>query len=223
VKAVNYLLPHIQRIPSRIARDELAREMAQKLGIDSAILGQELRHAAARRTGAQVKAPTEPQVTDAERILIRALASSSEWHLGETHISSREGVEVDFDPARQARFTLLGERLHEGLATESLLEALLGAEDQGDPMLLPLSDADRQLLAGILMREEEELTPELLEGAIEALNRRKMERKRRELQGQITEAERKQDSATLSRLLQEKLALERSLAGPSLSDRTKAS
>ena len=35
VKAVNYLLPHIQRVPSRIVRDELAREMAQKLGIDS--------------------------------------------------------------------------------------------------------------------------------------------------------------------------------------------
>src|SRR5579872_7177595 len=40
VKAVNYLLPHIQRVPSRIARDELAREMAQKLGIDSAVLQQ---------------------------------------------------------------------------------------------------------------------------------------------------------------------------------------
>ncbi len=36
VKAVNYLLPHVQRIPSRIVRDELAHEIAQKLGIDSA-------------------------------------------------------------------------------------------------------------------------------------------------------------------------------------------
>ena len=44
VKALNYLLPHIQRIPSRIVRDELAHEIAQKLGIDSAVLRQELRH-----------------------------------------------------------------------------------------------------------------------------------------------------------------------------------
>jgi len=214
VKAVNYLLPHIQRIPSRIARDELAREMAQKLGIDSAVLGQELRHAAASRTGAQVKASAEPQVTDAERILVRALASSSEWQPTETHISSREGADVEFDSARQARFTLLGDRLHEGLAAESLIEALLSGEGQVDPMLLPLRDTDRQLLAGILMREEEELTPELLEGAIEALIRRTMERKRRELQRQITEAERKQDSAALNRLLQEKLALERATTRP---------
>jgi DNA primase len=42
VKAVNYLLPHLQRVPSRIVRDELAREMAQKLGIDSSVLRQEL-------------------------------------------------------------------------------------------------------------------------------------------------------------------------------------
>src|SRR6202042_934234 len=46
VKAVNYLLPHIQRVPSRIVRDELSHEIAQKLAIDSAVLRQELRHAA---------------------------------------------------------------------------------------------------------------------------------------------------------------------------------
>src|SRR6476469_739880 len=43
VKAVNYLLPHIQRIPSRIVRDELAHEIAQKLQIDSSVLRQELK------------------------------------------------------------------------------------------------------------------------------------------------------------------------------------
>jgi DNA primase len=57
VKAVNYLLPHIQRIPSRIVRDELAREIAQKLGIDSAVLRQELKHAANTRSAAALKAP----------------------------------------------------------------------------------------------------------------------------------------------------------------------
>ena len=42
VKALNHLLPHIQRVPSRIVRDELAHEISQKLGIDSAVLRQEL-------------------------------------------------------------------------------------------------------------------------------------------------------------------------------------
>src|SRR5574337_1286145 len=87
VKAVNYLLPHIQRVPSRIVRDELAREIAQKLGIDSAVLSQELRHAATHRSAAQLKAPAEVQVTQAERILIRALASASQVQGDESRIS----------------------------------------------------------------------------------------------------------------------------------------
>src|ERR1019366_5679494 len=38
VKAVNHLLPHIQRVPSRIVRDELALDISQKLRFDSAVL-----------------------------------------------------------------------------------------------------------------------------------------------------------------------------------------
>ena len=91
MKAVNYLLPHIQRVPSRIVRDELSQEIAQKLGIDSAVLRQELRHVASERSAAAVKAPAEAQATDAERILIRALASARQMQPGE-HLSARDGA-----------------------------------------------------------------------------------------------------------------------------------
>ncbi|HKW68905.1 MAG TPA: DNA primase, partial [Terriglobales bacterium] len=166
VKAVNFLLPHVQRVPSRIVRDELAREIAQKLGIDSAVLSQELRHAATKRSAAQIKAPAEAQVTQAERILIRALASASQVQGEESRISARDGVDEEFDPARQAQFALGNERLHDGLATEGLLDALLQAdlaETGADPLSLPLPEADQRLLAATLMQEDEELTPELLE------------------------------------------------------------
>src|SRR6476660_4345244 len=85
VKAVNYLLPHIQQIPSRIVRDELAGEIAQKLGIDSGVLRQELKHAATNRGTKTVQTKAETQITDAERILIRALASSTEIQTTDTH------------------------------------------------------------------------------------------------------------------------------------------
>ena len=124
VKAVNYLLPHIQRVPSRIVRDELAHEIAQKLGIDSAVLRQELKHVAATRSAATVKAPAEAQVTDAEKILIRALASATEMQTAEEHISARDGAEEEFDPAVRP-LRPQSERLHKGLATESLVESLL--------------------------------------------------------------------------------------------------
>src|SRR5205807_9674255 len=62
VKAVNYLLPHIHRVPSRIVRDELSHEIAQKLGIDSAVLRQELKHAVTSRSARAIKTPLEAQV-----------------------------------------------------------------------------------------------------------------------------------------------------------------
>ncbi len=211
VKAVNYLLPHIQRVPNRIARDELANEIAQKLAIDSAVLRQELRHAAATRSIAEVKAPAETNVTPAERILVRALATANEMEAHNGRVSQRDGTEEEFDPARQTAFILRSERLHEGLGAESLLEALLEMGDS-DPMSLALSEADRGLLADCLMKDEEELTPELVEGAVEALRRRILERRQRELKASIAEAERRQDSAELARLLQEKLGVDRALA-----------
>ena len=216
VKAVNFLLPHVQRVPSRIVRDELAREIAQKLGIDSAVLSQELRHAATKRSAAQIKAPAEAQVTQAERILIRALASASQVQGEESRISARDGVDEEFDPARQAQFALGSERLHDGLATEGLLDALLQAdlaETGADPLSLGFPEADQRLLAATLMQEDEELTPELLEGAIEALRRRHLQRRQRQIQVQIAEAERRQDSIVLGQLLREKLELDRTLAG----------
>ncbi len=214
VKAVNYLLPHIQRVPSRIVRDELAREMAQKLGIDSSVLRQELKHAAANRSTATLKAAADVQITDAEKILIRALASATEMQTSEGHLSARDGAEEEFDPARQAQFALKSEGLHLGVAAESLIEVLLGSEAT-HVTDLPLRDGDRSLLASILMKDDEELTAERLEGAVRALRRiqlrRKLERVQRELQVACG-----QQTGRLQALLEEKMRLKRALMDPAL-------
>ena len=211
VKAVNFLLPHIHRVPSRIARDELAKEVAQRLGIESSVLMQELRHAAGTRSST-VKPPAEPPVTDAERILIRALAAGGQLDVEPgTNPASEPAEQLDFQ--RQARYALTTERLHLGLTAESLLEALLaGEEDVADPMSLPLSDSDRRLLASTLLREDEPLSAELLEEALEALRRRHLEGQRTQLRNQIAEAERRNDAQALTRLMQEKVKLDRALA-----------
>lgn len=210
VKAVNFLLPHIHRVPSRIARDELAKEMAQKLNIESAMLLQELRHAAGTRSST-VKPPAEPPVIDAERILIRALAAGGQLDVEPGSNPVSEPAE-QLDLQRQARYALTTERLHHGLAAESLLEALLARdEDAADAMALPLSDSDRGLLASTLLREEEPLTADLLEAALGALRRLHLERLRLKLQTQIAEAERKNDAEALARLTQEKGEINRAL------------
>ena len=209
VKALNYLLPHIQRVPSRIVRDELANEISHRLGIDSAVLRQELRHAAASRSASRVNALSDAPLADAERVLIRALASRE---LAHSPVSDREGSDLDFDPARQAHFALTRERLYTGSAAEALIDMLLTAQEEGrDPMSLPLAESDRNLLAAVLMDEREELTPELLESAIRSLRRRLFRRQLEDLQHQLKEAERRQDTASAARLLQERLRLRRAM------------
>jgi DNA primase len=210
VKAVNYLLPHIQQVPSRIVRDELTREIAQKLNIDSGVLRQELKHAATNRSAAVLKSPVESQVTDAEKILVRALTSAREMQASEQHVSSRDGVDEEFDPARQAQFVLRNEPLHHGLATESLIEALLAAPDSADVMSLPLPEGERSMLASILMKEAEELAADRLEGAVKALRRIQLRRKLERVQQELS-AKRSQDPGRTQALLEEKIRLKRAL------------
>jgi DNA primase len=199
--AVNYLLPHVQRVPSRIEREGLASDIAQKLGIDSAVLRQEFRTAATARATREVKAAPDTQLTPAEKILVRALAST---------IPEEEAMR------RRATEAMLAEGFHTGLAAGSLLEALLqNASDESvlDPLSLPLDDTDRALMARILMREDEPLTAELLEGALDALRHRaQLAQRESEIKRRIEDAERRGDLETLLRLKQEKLELDRKLA-----------
>jgi DNA primase len=214
VKAVNHLLPHIQRVPSRIVRDELALEISQKLGIDSAVLRQELKHAATTRTATQVKAAPEAQITGAERVLIRALASATQMQSALTRSSARDGTDEEFDPARQAQYALQSEHLYEGLASQSLLEALLEAgTETADILALPKTEEDRRLLASILMHEEEELTPETVEGAVRALRRICLERQ----QGVVQRAVERPGLSMEEKkaLLQEKVRLKLAKRDPS--------
>ncbi len=200
--AVNYLLPHIHRVPSRIEREALAHDIAQKLGIDSAVLRQEFRAAATSRATREVQVAPHMQVTPSERVLVRALAST---------IPEEEQLR------HRAAQALSVERLHAGLGTETLLEALLenaAGESSLDPMSLPLDDAARALLARILMREDEPLTAELLEGALDALRHvAQLAQREGEIKRGIEEAERRGDFQTLLRLKQEKLELDRRLSG----------
>jgi len=217
VKAVNYLLPHIQRVPNRIVRDELAGEIAQKIGIDSSVLRQELKHAAGTRSATALKTPAETQITGAERVLIRALASANQISAAYSRTSAREGTDEEFDPARQAHFVLEAERLHQGVASEPLLEALLKAgPDTQDVMELASTESDRRLLATILMHEEEELTPETLEGAVRALRRIQLRRRLEQVQQELQRSGRQVEE--MQALLQEKVRLKRALMDPAAAE-----
>ncbi len=102
--------------------------------------------------------------------------------------------------------------MHEGSAAEALVNVLLLAHEQGlDLMALPLEEADRGLLAAILMEEHEELTPELLESAIRSLRRRRGQRELEQLQRRVKELEAKEDVMSRAQLAQEKLRLRQAM------------
>jgi DNA primase len=217
VKAVNHLLPHIQRVPDRITRDGLANDIAQKLGIDSKVMRQEMKNVVTNRSATQVKAPVETQVTDSERVLIRALASATEMQASGTRSSARDGAEEEFDPARQAQFALQSEHLHEGLASQSLLESLLEAgTETADVLALPKTAEDRRLLASILLHEEGELTPEIVEGAVRGLRRSYLERRKEEAQRAVERPGLSKEEQHA--LLQEKVRLKLARRDPSGAD-----
>ena len=112
IKALNFLLPHIRRMPNRIQRDEFAADAAQKLGIDSAILRQELKQAAATRTESVRSHAAEP-ASEIERVLLRALIPHDPNDPEQREARTRAAEALTQNPA-----------WYEGLPAAGLLESL---------------------------------------------------------------------------------------------------
>ncbi len=194
VKAMNYLLPHIRRMPEKLARDQFAGDAAQKLGIDSSVLREELRQAALkRRDRVEVRAAA---LTEVERVLLRALAIA----------------DPENEPARHLAAQALHEQLKwfEHLGTFGALQAL-AARQARDPMDVVEDPAQRAQLAETLLAEVKPPEVNEVQSAIQEIQERAIEGRQRELRSLIAEAERRADFAELAVLTQQKLDLDRTL------------
>ena len=140
------------------------------------------------------------------------------------HLSARDGArdflkDDEFDPARQAHYVLQSEAMHRGLATESLVDVLLNAGAEiADVMEVPCSESERRMLASILLKEDEELSAERLEGAVRALRRIHLRRRLEQVQRELTKPGVGDDKVLRNELLLEKDRLSRALRDPSLAD-----
>jgi DNA primase len=194
VKALNFLLPHIRRIPEKLARDQFAGDAAQKLGIDSAVLREELRQAALKRRD-RVET-RRAALTEVERVLLRALA-----------IIDPEGEQARRIVAEQiAQQPAWFEHLGAFQAMQAL--ATRGAND---PMDVVEDAAQRALLAEALLGENRPPEEDEVASALQEVQERAIEIRLRDLRGQIAEAERHGDFAELAVLTQQKLELDRTL------------
>ena len=194
VKAMNYLLPHIRRMPEKLARDQFAGDAAQKLGVDSAVLREELRQAALKRRD-HVETKTAA-LTEVERVLLRALAIT----------------DPDHEIARRLAAAAMAEQptWFERLGAFSALQAL-SARQAKDPMEAVEDPAQRALLAQVLLAETKPPEEGEVQSAIQEIQERAIENRQRDLRALIAEAERRGDFAELALLTQQKLDLDRAL------------
>ena len=194
LKAMNYLLPHIRRMPEKLARDQFAGDAAQKLGIDSAVLREELRQAALKRRDRIEARPAA--LTEVERVLLRALA-----------ITDPENEQ----PRRVAAQAIATQTAwFEHLGTFAALQALAGRQAK-DPMDVVEDPAQRALLAEALLAETKPPAETEVHSAIQELEERAVVVRLRDLRALIAEAERRGDFTELTLLTQQKLELDRAL------------
>ena len=194
LKQMNFLLPHIRRMPEKLARDQFAADAAQKLGIDSAVMREELRQAALKRRDRVEARPT--QLSEVERVLLRALAVT----------------DVDFEAGRRLVAEAVTERgsYFEHLGAYAALRAL-AVRGSRDPMEVVEDETQRALLADALLGEAKPPEENEVRSAIQEVEERALENRQRELRGQIAEAERRGDYAELAVLTQKKLEIDQAL------------
>src|ERR1700694_4443438 len=203
LRAVNFLMPYVQRIPDRILRSEWATRIAQQLRIEEPVLHESMRKAANERRS-EVKARPElggRAGKHAERRLVQMLIEAEEFR-------------------SQLAQEIRAGKLHQGLETERILEVLVEACESGErpdaaSLGVALEDRDRRLLFEIAFEAAAAPTWEEAESCLAVLRRRRAEEELATVQRQIeTQAAVAGSSGELRLLLERKQELRRRLDPP---------
>ncbi len=173
LRAMNFLMPFVQRLPSALLRSEWASRIAQQLRVDEPVLREALRRAAAERRS-EVK--TQPALAGraakpAERRLVQMLMEPNDF---------RERLSEE----------IRAHELHVGLETEKILGVLIeacaaGATPDATALAPKLEEQHRRLLFEIAFEGGMEASWEEAESCLEVLRRRKSEEELAAVQRQI--------------------------------------
>jgi DNA primase len=205
LRAVNFLMPYVQRIPDRILRSEWATRIAQQLRIEEPVLRESMRKAASERRS-EVKA--RPELVGrvgkpAERRLVQMLIEAEDFR-------SKLAEEIR------------AEELHRGLESERILATLVeacasGVRPDAAELALALEDRDRRLLFEIAFESAAPPTWEEAQSCLAVLRRRRAEEELSAVQKQIESfaaAAGAGAGGELRRLLERKQELRRRLDPP---------
>jgi DNA primase len=198
LRAVNFLMPYVQRIPNRLLRSEWATRIAQQLRVEEPVLRESLRKAAAERRS-EVK--TQPELVgrgakQAERRLIQMLTEAEGF---------RERL------ARELRDGVL----YQGLETERIFAALVevcaqGAAPDATALANALPESDRRLWFEIIFEAAAASTWDEAESCLAVLWRRRAKAEIDAIQKQI-ESQSTASGAAAGPVLRELLARKQEL------------
>ena len=179
LRAVNFLLPYVQKIPNRILRSEWATRIAQQLRLDEPVLRAALSKAAVERRS-EVK--TQPELVGraakpVERRLIHMLVEG-------------EGFR------RELAEQIQQGQLHLGLETERIFAALMEVSLSGSPAVAgqpvqpteiaaKLEPREQRLLFEILFEDASEPTWDEALSCLEVLRHRQTEKELADVQHRI--------------------------------------
>jgi DNA primase len=194
VKQVNFLLPHILRIPEVLARNQFRANAEQKLGIDSAVLNEKFRQAALKRRD-HIELRTTA-LTGVEKLLLRALAIT----------------DPEFENGRRLVVQALSEQpaWFEHLGTFPAMQALVGRLAK-DPIDVVEDGAQRALLAEALLAEVKPPEESEILSAIQEIQERAIVNRLRDVRELLSQASRREDNVELAVLWQQKLELDKAL------------
>ena len=191
VAGLQFLLPAVQRIPSRLERMTVANDLAGYLGVETSLVLDYFRKSATERSAAPRAAPHDP-TRPAEKILLNLLLANPEA--------------CDEIVPRLRNISAL-----EQFPTRRIFQAVFAIRDSGGrpayhEVHARLEENDRELLAAVVLREEMDGDAHSLEQGMECLLR--LEREQQQggaalLKARIREAERAGNLSEALRLTRE--------------------
>jgi DNA primase len=204
VEAINAILPHLARMPDKVARAEYAEQLANRLKVDSRVIRDDMKRVAVNRQQAldPKKVRAAEEVTQGERQLLELM-------LANPHV-------------RKAMVTNLTEADYSELATGAVFKAIIDLQHQElEPDFSNLSQSlaevsERDLIPTLLMsdlswagnHDFDTLFKKATE-ALSSLRRKRFERRLDVIQIEISQAERENNTEQVLQLYQEKMDIQK--------------
>jgi DNA primase len=204
VEAINSILPHLARMPDKVARADYAEQLANRLKVDSRVIRDDMKRVAVNRQQAldpkKVRAAAE--VTQGERQLLELMLANAD--------------------VRRAIAANLIEQDYAELATGAVFKAVIELQNQG------LEPDFANLIQSLAEEPERDMIPTLLMSdlswagnddfdtlfkkateALSSLRRKRFEQRLDLIQIELSQAERENNTEQVLQLYQEKMEIQK--------------